>query len=73
MASVQETPANKTSTSSMDAPRVALRRDGGDAGHDLGPIAKDLLKTFEQTMSDNRSHALLMWPQSIQGFRWYMD
>src|ERR1700682_3505344 len=67
MASVQETPANKSSTSTMDAARVTLRRHGGDTSHDLGPGAKDLLKTLELTMGDNRSHALIMWPQSVQG------
>jgi hypothetical protein len=67
MASAQETPAKNTSTGNVDAPRVTLRRHGDDTSYDLGPIARDLLKTFEQTIIENRSHALLMWPQSVQG------
>lgn len=67
MASPQQSPANNTPANSETALPISLRRQGGENSCDLGPTAKDLLSAFEQTLRDKKSHALLVWPQTVQG------
>jgi hypothetical protein len=67
MASIQETAAKNTSANPGSIPPVTLRRHGSENSYDLGPIAKDLLTAFEQTVGDRKSSALLVWPQAVHG------
>src|SRR5215813_13218462 len=63
MATVQANASDNLGT----ARRVTLRRQGDESSYDLGPTARDLLNAFELTINDKKSHALLMWPQSVRG------
>jgi hypothetical protein len=67
MATAQKPPAKNVPLSPDEVRGVTLRRHGSDDSYDLGPIAKDILKTFERTIAERESRALLVWPQSIQG------
>jgi hypothetical protein len=67
MQSAQESPTQNPSTNSGVERTIALRRQGGDNSYTLGPTAKELLNGFEQTIGDKKSHALLVWPQAVQG------
>src|ERR1700692_17072 len=67
MQSVQESPRQNASTNSGVEQVVTLRRQGGNNSYALGVTAKELLNAFEQTIGDKKSHALLVWPQAVQG------
>src|SRR5579863_2280577 len=67
MASVQASPAKSASANPDAARPVTLRRHGGENSYDLGQTAKHLLTAFELTISEKKSHALLMWPQPVHG------
>src|SRR5580704_538703 len=67
MASVQASPTTNASASPGAAGSVTLRRHRSQDSSDLGPTAKDLLTAFERTISDKKSHALLLWPQPVHG------
>jgi hypothetical protein len=67
MATAQEPPPKNVSFSPGEAGGVMLHRHGGADSYDLGLTAKAILKTFEQTIADRESHALLVWPQPTHG------
>jgi hypothetical protein len=67
MATAQEPPPKNVSFSPGEAGGVMLHRHGGADSYDLGLTAKAILKTFEQTIADRESHALVVWPQPTHG------
>ena len=43
------------------------RRNDSSQCRDVGPIAKEVLVVFDRVISEGKSEALLLWPQSIEG------
>lgn len=67
MPSVEEIPASNDPAKSGAQQQLILRRHGSETSCDVGPTGRDLVNAYEQSIITNKSNALLVWPQALQG------
>src|SRR5271157_4193438 len=60
--------ANLGAVASSQKHATSLRRRNGPGECcDVGPTAKEVLAAFDRVITEDRSEALLLWPQGIEG------